>query len=53
MELEPKSKQRNSPVPFMRIIFIYMMRIVAGLHFFWHTDSVYSSKSGLNASYRL
>lgn len=40
MELEPKSKQRNSPVPFMRIIFIYMMRIVAGLQFFWHTDSV-------------
>ncbi len=24
----------------MRIIFIYMMRIVAGLQFFWHMDSV-------------
>ncbi|MDA3790493.1 MAG: transposase, partial [Desulfobacula sp.] len=35
-----KSKKRNSPVPFMRIIFIYMMRIVAGLQFFWHMDSV-------------
>ena len=40
MELEPKSKKRNSPVPFMRIIFIYMIRIVAGLQFFWHTESV-------------
>jgi hypothetical protein len=40
MELEPKSKQRNSPIPFMRIIFIYMMRIVAGLQFFWHTEPV-------------
>jgi hypothetical protein len=40
MKLNPKSKKRNSPVPFMRIIFIYMMRIVAGLQFFWHMDSV-------------
>lgn len=40
MKLQPKPKTRNSPVPFMRIIFIYMMRIVAGLQFFWHMDSV-------------
>ena len=40
MKLEPKAKKRNSPVPFMRIIFVYMMRIVAGLKFFWHMDSV-------------
>lgn len=38
--LEPKGKKRNSPVPFMSIIFAYMMRIVAGLEFFWHMDSV-------------
>lgn len=40
MKLDPKAKKRNSPVPFMRIIFVYMMRIVAGLQFFWHMDSV-------------
>jgi len=40
MKLEPKGKKRNSPVPFMRIIYIYLMRIVAGLPFFWHMDSV-------------
>lgn len=34
IKLEPKSKERNSPVAFMRIVFIYMMRIVTGLHFF-------------------
>jgi len=39
-KLEPKSKKRNSPVPFMRITYIYMMRIVAGLSFFWHMESV-------------
>jgi len=40
MGLDPKSKQRESKVPFMAVIFIYMMRIVAGLRFFWHIDSV-------------
>ena len=40
MKLEPKARKRNSPVPFMRIIFVYLMRIVAGLRFFWHMDSV-------------
>jgi hypothetical protein len=40
MKLEPKCQKRNSPVPFMRIIYVYLMRIVAGLPFFWHMDSV-------------
>jgi len=31
MGLDPKSKKRESNVPFMAIIFIYLMRIVAGL----------------------
>ena len=46
-KLEPKPKKRNSPVPFMRIIFVYMMRIVAGLHFFWHMDPVILSSQSL------
>ncbi|NIA31857.1 MAG: transposase [Actinobacteria bacterium] len=45
--LEPKAKKRNSPVPFMRIIFVYMMRIVAGLQFFWHMDPVILSSQSL------
>jgi len=40
MGLDPKSKKRGSRVPFMAIIFIYLMRIVAGLKFFWHIDPV-------------
>jgi len=40
MGLDPKSKKRESNVPFMAIIFIYLMRIVAGLKFFWHIDPV-------------
>jgi len=46
-KLEPKAKTRNSPVPFMRIIFVYMMRIVAGLQFFWHMDPVILSSQSL------
>ena len=38
--LDPKSKERESPVPFNAIIYIYLMRIVAGLKFFWHIDPV-------------
>ena len=38
--LDPKSKKRESPVPFMAIIYIYLMRIVAGLKFFYHIDPV-------------
>jgi hypothetical protein len=40
MGLDPKSKKRESKVPFMAVIFIYLMRIVAGLKFFWHIDPV-------------
>jgi len=39
-KIEPKSKKRQSTVPFMAIILIYTMRIVAGLKFFWHIDPV-------------
>ena len=38
--LEPKSKKRKSPVNFNAIIYIYLMRIVAGLKFYWHIDPV-------------
>lgn len=40
MGLDPKSKKRESKVPFMAVIFIYLMRIVAGLKFFWHIDPI-------------
>ncbi len=46
-KLEPKAKTRNSQVPFMRIIFVYMMRFVAGLQFFWHMDTVILSSLSL------
>jgi len=38
MGLKPKFKKRNSQVPFISIIYIYLMRIVAGLQYFWHMD---------------
>lgn len=38
--LAPKNKKRNSPIPFLPILLVYMMRIVAGLKFFWHIDPV-------------
>ena len=38
--LEPKSKKRGSKVSFSAVILIYLMRIVAGLRFFWHIDPV-------------
>ena len=38
--LDPKSKKRESSVPFMAIIYVYLMRIVAGLKFFYHIDPV-------------
>jgi hypothetical protein len=40
MGLDPKSKKRESPISFIVIIYIYLMRIVAGLKFFWHIDPV-------------
>jgi hypothetical protein len=39
-QLDPKNKKRKSPVPFMGVIYIYLMRIIAGLQFFWHIDPV-------------
>jgi hypothetical protein len=38
--LDPKSKKRESSVSFTAVIYIYLMRIVAGLAFFWHIDPV-------------
>ena len=40
MGLDPKSKKRESPISFTTIIYIYLMRIVAGLKFFWHINPV-------------
>ncbi len=40
LRLDPKAKKRNSPVNFNAIIYIYLMRIVAGLRFYWHIDPV-------------
>lgn len=40
MGVDPKNKKRKSNVPFMCVILIYLMRIVAGLKFFWHIDPV-------------
>jgi Transposase DDE domain len=40
-QLDPKSQKRQSQaVDFLAVIFIYLMRIVAGLKFFWHIDPV-------------
>jgi hypothetical protein len=39
-QLDPKNKKRKSKVPFIGVIYIYLMRIIAGLEFFWHIDPV-------------
>ena len=39
-KLDPKDKKRKSKVPFTGAIYIYLMRVVAGLRFFWHIDPV-------------
>ncbi len=39
-KLDPKDKKRKSKVPFIGVIYIYLMRIIAGLQFFWHIDPV-------------
>jgi hypothetical protein len=39
-KLDPKDKKRQSKVPFIGVIYIYLMRIIAGLQFFWHIDPV-------------
>jgi len=38
--LDPKTKKRRSPIPYTQIIFVYLMRIIAGLRFFWNIDPV-------------
>ena len=40
MGVDPKSQKRESSVPFLAVILIYTIRIVAGLKFFWHIDPV-------------
>jgi len=39
-KLDPNSSQRQSNVHFPAVILIYLMRVVAGLAFFWHTHPV-------------
>lgn len=39
-KLDPKITQRESNVKFPAVILIYLMRIVAGLSFFWHIHPV-------------
>jgi len=38
--LDPKNKKRQSNVNFSAVILIYLMRVVAGLSFFWHIHPV-------------
>jgi hypothetical protein len=40
MKLDPDRTERTSNVKFPAVILIYLMRIVAGLAFFWHIDPV-------------
>lgn len=40
MKLDPDIKQRESNVKFPAVILVYLMRIVAGLEFFWHIHPV-------------
>lgn len=40
MKLDPQITQRESNVKFPAVILIYLMRIVAGLAFFWHIHPV-------------
>jgi hypothetical protein len=39
-KLDPNASQRQSNVHFPAVILIYLMRVVAGLAFFWHTHPV-------------
>lgn len=38
--LDPKLTKRNSNINFSHVILIYIMRIISGLEFFWHTRPV-------------
>lgn len=39
-KLKPMRKKRESPISFYKILLIYFMRIVAGLQFFYHIETV-------------
>lgn len=47
MGLDPGGRERSSNVNFSAVILIYLMRIVAGLRFFWHIDPVILSSQSL------
>ena len=47
MRLDPGKTERASNVKFPAVILIYLMRIVAGLRFFWHIDPVILSSQPL------
>lgn len=40
LKLKPKTKKREGNVTFLSVIYTYLMRIVAGLPFFWNIRSV-------------
>jgi hypothetical protein len=40
IKLDPKSSKRQSNIQFPAVILIYLMRVVAGLAFFWHIHPV-------------
>jgi len=39
-DLDPKCKKRTSNVKFESVLLIYIMRIVSGVPYFWHIESV-------------
>jgi len=47
MGLDPNRNKRSSNIKFPAVILIYLMRIVAGLRFFWHIDPVILSSQSL------
>ncbi|QCQ23166.1 transposase [Desulfoglaeba alkanexedens] len=47
MGLDPNRNQRSSNIKFPAVILIYLMRIVAGLRFFWHINPVILSSQSL------
>ncbi len=40
LKLDPKVKKRQSNIQFPAVIMIYLMRVAAGLAFFWHIHPV-------------
>jgi len=40
LKLDPKGRRRRSNIKFPAVILIYLMRVVAGLAFFWHIHPV-------------